>query len=333
MAKSLFLKGLLFLAAVALLFVCPLRAPAQSVDRIVAVVNGEIITWRQLENRVNSLMNAPKPPKASREEVRQMMLDALIEQELINQAAKTKGVFITEADISDTINSIKKDNNLTDEQFRASLVNSGTSLEAFREDVRVELLRNRVLGAQVLTRVVVTDKEVAAFLNGRGPEGLTAVRGSRQAIRLIALPVEGDKQVVMEKAARIQKEIEGGLSFAEAAYKYSRGPGFDKGGDPGEDMDLSTLPEQLVEMIFSLKPGQPTEPIDGGNAIFIFTRAESTEALASAKRDEDENFSLTEFSSEEIENARRQLERHKMQQRYVSWVTDMKKKAIIKKKL
>ncbi|MDL2226302.1 SurA N-terminal domain-containing protein, partial [Deltaproteobacteria bacterium OttesenSCG-928-M10] len=78
----------------------PALSPAQSVDRIVAVVNGEIITLRQLDNRVNSLMKSQKAGNVGRDEVRQRVLDALIEQELINQAAKAKGVFVTEADIS-----------------------------------------------------------------------------------------------------------------------------------------------------------------------------------------------------------------------------------------
>lgn len=321
----------------------PALSQAQSVDRIVAVVNGEIITMRQLDNRVNSLMKSQKVGNVGRDEMRQRVLDALIEQELINQAAKSKGVFVTEADISATIESIKKDNNLTDEQFRGSLVHSGTSLEAFRDDIRIELLRNRVLGSQVMSKIVVTDSEVLALLKGEGPADIKPVKsGGGGPIRLIALPVSGDKAKVMAEAKRIKKEIEGGLSFADAAYKYSKGPGFDNGGDPGDAMDLSQLPPQLVSMIESLAPGQPTEPIDGGNGIFIFCRADVAAAATAVadeekpKKKEKKNKGgpvIADFSVDQIENARRQLERNKMQQRYVEWVTDLKKKAIVKKKL
>ena len=330
-----------FLAVLA----CPVLGQAQT-DRIVAVVNGEVLTMRQLDNRVNSLMKAQREAaQAGRDAVRQRVLDALIEQELINQAAKAKGVFVTEADISATIDSIKRDNRLTDEQFRASLVHSGTSLEAFREDIRIELLRNRVLGSQVMSKVVVTDSEVLALLSGEGPVDLKpASKSSGSPFRIIAMPVSGNnKSKVLAEAKRVKKEIEDGLSFAEAAYKYSKGPGFDNGGDPGDAMDFSQLPPQLVTMIEGLAPGQPSEPVDGGNGIFIFSRidvtaqetatvVEEAKPKSKGKKNKDGR-SISDFGSEEIENARRQLERHKMQQRYVEWVTDLKKKAIIKKKL
>jgi peptidyl-prolyl cis-trans isomerase SurA len=299
---------------------------AGSVDRIVAVVNGEIITYRQLDNRVGALMRTRQAAGLSRETVQGKVLEALIEQELINQAAKAKGVFVSDADVTQALESIKKDNNLTDEQFRASLTQSGTSLEAFREDLRVELLRNRVMGSQVVSKIVITDKDVTAALKGEGPK----LRGGSdtRSLRLIVLPMDpGDKAKSLAEARRIKSEIDGGLSFADAARQYSKGPGRDNGGDAGDGATVANLPPPLQAVMADLEPGQPTEPLEAGNAVVILTVADDGRAAEPAP---DQDKSADDFTAEEKENARRQLEVHKMQQRYAEWVKELKRNAIIR---
>ena len=122
-------------------------ASAQSKDRVVAVVNGEVITLKQLDKRVDTILKTPQARGMSRDTARSKVLDALIDQELINQAAKAKGVFVTDSDISMALESIKKVNNLTDAHLRAYLAHGGTDQAAFREDVRVALVRHQIVWA------------------------------------------------------------------------------------------------------------------------------------------------------------------------------------------
>lgn len=307
-------------------------APAgASVDRIVAAVNGEIITLKQLDNRVNSVMQSRQSVGVNRSEMRQKILEALIDQELINQAAKSKGVFVTESDVSMAIDTIKKDNNLTDQQFKASLAHSGASLETFREDLRIELLRNRVMGAQVVSKIVVTDSEVVNFLNGDGPDlqamGIPSGRPDTRQIRLIIIPLNpNNKQGSLAEAKRIMGEIEGGLNFAAAAKKYSKGPGADKGGDTGDGATVANLPPQLQAAFVGKKAGQPIGPLEAGNAVVIMSPATDPEP----EPERDRKLKSDEFSQEEKERARRQLEAYKMQQRYGEWVKDLKRNAVIR---
>jgi peptidyl-prolyl cis-trans isomerase SurA len=144
-------------------------ARAAEVDRIVAVVNGEIITLRQLDSRVATMMKSGRVKGGSQTELRRGVLETLVEQELVNQAARARGVNITPSDVAQAIEAIKKENNLTNAQLSASLAASGTSMEAFREDLTVELMRNRIMGGQIASKIVVTDREVLAVLNGEGP--------------------------------------------------------------------------------------------------------------------------------------------------------------------
>jgi Parvulin-like peptidyl-prolyl isomerase len=310
-------------------------------DRIVAVVNGEVITLKQLDNRVGAVSKSRQASGLDQATLREKVLESLIEQELINQAAKAKGVFVTESDISQALESIKQENNLNDAQFRASLAQSGTTMEAFRDDLRVELLRNRVLGAQVMSKIVVTDSEIRAFLRGEGPD-LGAMGGAsgndHRPVRLIILPLDPkNKTRALAEGMKIKREIESGLSFAEAAAKYSQGPGRDNGGDTGDGTTVDKLPPPLQAALAQKKSGEPIDPVEaGGNALIIISAVGDPETAAPAsgsksrkKGKDDPN----EFSADAMESGRRQLERYKMQERYGEWINDLKRKAIIRNNL
>lgn len=324
------------LCALFFAFASPLMA--QSKDRVVAVVNGEVITLRQLDNRVDSLMKTRQAAGMGRDAMRGKVLDALIDQELINQAAKAKGVFVTDSDVSMALESIKKENNLSDAQFRASLAQSGTTETAFRDDLRVELLRNRVLGAQVMSKIVVTDSEVAAFLRGDGPDigAMGGPTGDTRPLRMIVIPANPkNKAESMAQARKIIKEIEDGLDFAAAAKKYSKGPGRDKGGDAGDGSTVAVLPPEMQVALGKKKSGQPIEPADAGNAIVIFAPlgdlpAKPEAAVGAKGKKKKGKPEPGEFTDEAMESGRRQLERYKMQQRYTKWVEDLKRNAIIR---
>ena len=330
------LQGLAFVF-LSLIFIAYSPVAQAAVDRIVAVVNGEVITLKQLDNRVNSLMKSRQGAGMGRDDLRRKVLDALIDQELINQAAKAKGVFVTESDVSLALDGIKKENNLSDAQFRASLAQSGTTVDAFREDLRIELLRNRVLGAQVMSKIVVTDSEVRAFLRGDGPDlgAMGGPTGDTRPLRMIIIPLDpGNKAKSMAEGRRIKSEIEKGLDFAAAAKKYSKGPGRDKGGDPGDGATVANLPPELQQALYKLGSGQPIEPVEAGNAVVVLSALGDSPAPvkmeSSGGKKKKGKDDPNEFNPEARESARRQLERYKMQQRYTEWVKDLKRNAIIR---
>jgi parvulin-like peptidyl-prolyl isomerase len=195
-------------------------------------------------------------------------------------------------------------------------------MEAFREDIRLELIRNQVLGSnRVMNRIVITDKEVHNYLTGEGPR--LEARNSR-GLRMIFLPLDPRNPAAsLAEAQRVKREIEGGLGFAEAAGRYSRGPGHDQGGDPGDAVSLDQLPPQLKDVLAKLPPGLPTEPINAGKAIVLMTLA-GEEPVPTPGPD-------GKFSREAQENARRLLERQKMQQNFTKWLEDLRRNAVIKR--
>ncbi|MDR1921655.1 MAG: SurA N-terminal domain-containing protein [Candidatus Adiutrix sp.] len=230
-----------FIAALGLALALMAPPELEANDRIVAAVNGDIITERQLDNRVNSLVRSRRAGGAARAEIRRRVLDALIEQELVAQEARRKGVFVSEADVKGAIDMIKKENKINDAQLRAGLAYSGITLEAFKQDIAAEILKSKVLGSQIMSRIVVTDKEVLAFLRGEGPN-------------LDSPPLAGTAPGGSEEKGT-----------AAAGTETKKGPA-----------------------------------------------------------------SLSEYGEEARNNARLQLERYKMQQRYIAWMADLKSKAVIR---
>ncbi|MGL4208060.1 MAG: SurA N-terminal domain-containing protein [Candidatus Adiutrix sp.] len=314
-------------------------------DRIIAVVNGEIITQRQLENRVSSLVKNRRMDAASQGEVRRRVLNALIDQELVSQEARRKGVFITDADVTEAINAIKKQHNLSDAHFRSALAYNGTTMEAFRQDIASEILKSRVVGSQVMKGVVVTDRDVISFLRGEGPQiepaptsgsDLIGNRNSNnpaQAVRILVLPLgEKNQKQTLREIKKIKKEIESGkISFADAVRKYSHGPSQEQGGFLGDSVTVQDLEPTMRTAASRLSPGQLSEPVIIDEAVVLVTVGQDIERGKKSARNRQKNQgSLNDYSQEAVDNARLQLERYKMQERYVGWLADLQAKAIIR---
>ncbi|MDR1394735.1 MAG: SurA N-terminal domain-containing protein [Deltaproteobacteria bacterium] len=324
--------------ALAALWLAPAALAATVTDRIVAQVNREIITLSELEAFIKTVPQAQRDAITQQGgDVQKEVLGMLIENELISQDAKRQGIMVSEQEIDEAVQSIIEDNKLTADQFKASLVKSGTTPAAFRAGLKTELLKNKILGLRIMNRIVITESEITAYLRGEGPRAESALlpgMGSSENDRVLMIflassPAQANK--VMAKARQIKAEIEGGLSFAEAAGKYSQGPGADSGGDPGNNLTVGELQPQLQAVARQLTPGQISEPLNGGQAVLLLTTVAAApqsrpEPKSSGSRSQDK----TEYSESERNSARRQLEQIKMRQKYTAWMTELKNKAVIR---
>ncbi|MDR2422044.1 MAG: SurA N-terminal domain-containing protein [Deltaproteobacteria bacterium] len=324
-------------------------APASAapvVDRIVAQVNREVITLSELEAQMKLIPQAQKDSiVAQGGDVQREVLGLLIEQELVNQDAKRQGIMVSEAEIDEAVKSIMEDNKLTPEQFKASLTKGGTNLPAFRSGLKLELLKNKILGLRLMSKIVVTEAEITAFLRGEGPRpapGPLSGFGSADDDRVLMIflassPSQANK--VMARARQIKAEIEAGLTFSEAATRYSEGPGKDKGGDAGNNLTVSELQPQLQAVARRLTPGEVSEPLNGGQAVLLMTTVSAAPPPPREKRPEPEKPKKrrrrgkkepSEFSDSERASARRQLEQIKLRQKFDSWMAELRSKAVVR---
>jgi peptidyl-prolyl cis-trans isomerase SurA len=313
-----------------------LALAAPVVDRIVAQVNREVITLSELEAQIKILPQAQKDAIVQKGgDVQREVLGLLVEQELVNQDAKRQGIMVTESEIDEAIKSIMEENKLTPETFKASLTKGGTNLPAFRAGLKMELLKNKILGLRIMSKIVITEPEITAFLRGEGPKVDTSLlpgmgSGDNDRVLLIFLassPAQANK--VMAKARQIKAEIEAGLPFSEAATRYSQGPGRDNGGDAGDNLTVGELQPQLQAVARQLTPGQISDPLNGGQAVLLMT----TVAAAPKPRPQPEKKGRDqkeEFTEADRNSARRQLEQIKLRQKFDAWMAELRSKAIIR---
>jgi peptidyl-prolyl cis-trans isomerase SurA len=324
---------------------------ATTVDRIVAQVNRNVITLSELEARLATLSPAQRAALSGAGDVERQVLEFMIDEELVNQSAQKIGLAVSEAEVDDAIKSLMEERKLNDSQLRQALAASGTNLPAFRAQLRAEILKNKVLSYSVMNRIVVTEQEVTDFLGGRVPTGAQPVLSASgvsdfDGVRIIFLPSNpAQAPRVLASAARIKAEIDAGLPFSEAAAKYSKGPGADNGGDPG-NLVVQDLQPELRQLARQLVPGRVSEPLNGGDVVLLITVVSAPsqetanageEAQSSRRRRGTRRGSRREqpaeqpaYSEEQRAGARRQLEQMKMRRKYDSWIAELRSNAAIK---
>jgi parvulin-like peptidyl-prolyl isomerase len=242
-------------------------AAARTVEKIAAVVGENVVLASEVEEKAAPLLaDASKvadPDKraARAASLRHEVLDRLIDDELILQQAAELKLSVTSEQIDASIDEIKKQNNIDDDQLRDALRSQGMSMAAYRSDLKRQLLRFRVLNIAVGSRVNVSDEEVKAYYE-RHMKGAanTQVRASHI---FIAIPDGADLATAAEKEAQAKKILQRAKTedFAKLAREVSddaatRAEGGDLGYF-GRDM----LPKPIEELVFAMQPGEVRGPV------------------------------------------------------------------------
>ena len=260
------IKALLVVVSLATsLFVVPeLRAATELVDQVVAIVDDDIIMASELRERVEALkknltsrgMQLPPEDTLIRE-----TLDRLILESIQLQKGLRVGVRVSDAQLNAAIQNIAAQNRMTQEEFIAALEEQGQSYSHMREQVRREMIIQRVQGGNVNQRIQITPKEVDNFLSTEDGKKLTQ---SEYHLLHALLPVSPDASAAEEAAARtyaeqILKKIRAGEPFEEVVrstddkYKFSGG---DIGWRKAED-----LPSLFSDIAPTLPKGATSDPI------------------------------------------------------------------------
>ena len=316
-------------------------ASAEVVDRIVASVNGEIITLRELDRRVEPLarVNNAAPGSAKLDELRRQILQSMVDRILIMQEGKRQGVVISDRELDDSIKALMAERNLTPADLQRQILEKGGTMAFFREDLRADIVRQRLLAKEVHSRVVVTDEEIINFLKAQGYTGSSAASGVSDqpppegAVRVrniyLGLPEsagENEVRARLKEAARIKSEIEGGMDFEKAAMKYSEDSNAAQGGDMG-NIAWADMNERVRAALQGLRPGQVSPPIVLGTGVQLFQVVErETPVKTSSKKDEE----TLQIPAEEKERIRQALTERKLQARFQEWVQELRGRAYIK---
>jgi peptidyl-prolyl cis-trans isomerase SurA len=318
-----------------------LAATAQAtelVDKVVAVVNGKLITMFDVNARLADLLQRtqgvsmrPDDPQAA--ELRRQVLESMINDILIEQEAARLKVSISETELDSQIDEIKKKNNLTQQQFVAELGKEGMTLKDFRERMRLDSVKKRLLGFMVHRKVLVTDDEIRDYYEKN--------KGALPTAKSILGPkVSGNIGFIMvatkKQAEDLRAQINsGGMKFADAAKKYSIGPGRDQGGDLG-DVQPKDLAPPLRDALKSVPAGQVSPPVMlDGKAVLLVLRAGGASAPVSAPAPAAP--APTPAGGPSYEAARDQIQemlyKQKFDKLFQEYIDNLRSKAVIEIKL
>ncbi len=235
---------------------------AIEVDRIVAVVNSDVITRTELRQRVEQVtrqltrQGTPLPPADVLE--RQVLERQIIERLQLQLASETS-LRVDDVALERAIGRIADNNRLSPADFRKALEKDGISWERFREEVRNEMLLGRVREREVDSRIVVSDAEVANYL--ANPDHAAAGQDEFNLAHILFRAPEGASPEQLArlraKAEEVAARVARGEAFDKLAASYSDAPDAISGGNLGW-RSAERLPGLFAEAVASLKPGETT---------------------------------------------------------------------------
>jgi peptidyl-prolyl cis-trans isomerase SurA len=295
-------------------------ACADTLDRIVAVVNGDIILNSELQDQIRLLTKMTpelktddpvKHAQIEREILQQMVRDHLADAEI-----RRLKITVSARDLDDAVEGIKQDNHFTDAQLDYMIQQQGQTRAQFREALKKEIERTRLVERVLKSKTIVTQEQVDAYLNTD-----QAGFSEKRRLSIIFLPIpEGADARKMEEIDKLGKDLlkrlKGGADFAEIARTYSQGPAAQEGGDLGY-VAVSELAPPIETATRGLKPGNTTDLIKSPSGYLIF---KVVDVLVEKQ---------TAIDASTREKARKRLLEMEMNRKFQEWVKDLESRAFI----
>ncbi len=289
-----------------------LPARAVVVDRIVAVVNGEIITLFELNRKIEPLLEQFKARELTREEqdavsrLKRQYLEKLIDDLLLRQEVAKFGVQVSDVEVESQIREFRAENRLSEEELRQQLRLENMTREEFAAAVRQDILKHRLLGAMVRRKVVVTDEELRAHYEAHRADFI-----ADREVRLSILAMPPGQEV-----EQLVRRIEAGeITFAEAADLYSDGPGAGQGGSLGL-LQWKSLAPEWREALTGVDEG-------GMSAPFLIQGREAVLFLEETRGGAEQSFEEVRL---EIEKSLHAL---KLEERFKNYMDQLRSTAVI----
>ncbi len=274
----------LFYSRVAALLACALTMSAPAVlaqtprsiiaiDSIAAVVNDEVITRLDLEERTKLAMRqlqqqgtAP-PPLAVLEK---QILDRMIADRVQLQFAKETGLRVDDAELERALGRIAEQNKLSLPEMRAAIEKGGVPFDKFREDIRNEIITTRLREREVDNKIVITDSEIDNFINTQQTQEGKNDEYNLSHI-LIVVPEKASPEQIQQRQSRAEEalaQLKGGADFRQVAAAFSEAPDALQGGLVGW-RESSRLPAIFIDALKTMRVGELSSILRSANGFHI----------------------------------------------------------------
>lgn len=288
---------------------------AAPVARIVAVVNGDMITARELDKAlqielVGQKLDPAKNPQLT-SEVRKAVLDRMINDKIILQEADKEKITVSDEEVDAALEQIVKDSRLERDVFFKQMAKEGLSEKDFRDRLYVQLVSQRLMARNVVSKVVVTEDEINDYYR----KNMAGFASGRARVGMLVYPADADA----EKWAR--DIASGKVTFQQAARSVSIGPNAEGGGDLGF-MALSDMAPGMLDQISRMKKGD-VSPLLNMNATKVQIALLDFEESETAAQSDAVPDSNTAGRIEQI------LRQPRLQERFEQYTAQLRDKALI----
>src|SRR3989339_1964120 len=250
------------------------QSQVATIDAVVSVVNDDVITRHELDERLRTVIvqlkkqGTPLPEQAVLEK---QILERMIIEMLQAQFAKESGVRVDDTQLDLALTRIAQQNNFpTLTAFQAKLESEGVNIKKFREEIRSEIVSTRLREREVESKLVISDTEVDSYLANKKNMG-GAEEEFHLAHILVVIPEQASAekiQAARDKAEQALGQLKGGADFAQVAAGYSDAKDALKGGDIGW-RPSGRLPPLFTGELQKLQPGQTTAVLRSPNGFHI----------------------------------------------------------------
>ncbi|MBW2557947.1 MAG: peptidylprolyl isomerase [Deltaproteobacteria bacterium] len=209
-------------------------------DRIVAIVNDEVITLSELDAILQTFMKrVEKAPQVQREKMvaqaRVTAMDKLIDDMLIKQKAAKLNIIVTDEDVDKALDNILEERHMSVEKFREALVREGAVLNEYKSEIRRNIISGRIIEKEIRSGITISEEEVGAYY-GKHRNDYEGKEATRIQQILLLKPRDcndSTREELRAKAEEILKRVKDGESFDLLVDKYSQGPAAKSRGDLG----------------------------------------------------------------------------------------------------
>jgi peptidyl-prolyl cis-trans isomerase SurA len=300
-------------------------ADAVVVDRIVAVVNDDLITlfdlnqnFRPYEANIKALGYAPERERETLFKLRTDLLNQLIERKLSDQVVKKNNIEVSEQEIDTALERLKDARSLTDDDLRAGLARQGLTLEEYRKNLKQQLLRNKLVNREIKSKIVITEDDINDYYDAHREKfaGELSYHLWNIFIRTPEFADDSTKRIALEKMEAVLTKLTQGQSFESFAVADPDSPMAPKGADLGL-FKLDELSPELQKAVSGMKAGDfsPILKTDMGYQIIFVQKIVETKSK-----------SLAEVKSEIHEI----LYNEAVDNRFQKWLKDLRKRSHIK---
>ncbi len=248
-------------------------AALKPLDKIIVIVNNDIITQVMLQDRLSDFqkqLELGRNTNIDLDAIRKQVIERMIRDQIQLQQAKQLGITVDDLSLNRMLEKLALNNKMTLESFRDTIEAEGLNYTRFREQTRNEIIINQLQKRLVANKVSVSEQEIAQHIKQNESKDSSNIRYHLRHI-LIATPEAASSEDIAtakRKAEAIYQKIKNGEKFQDIALKESNGRNALKGGDLGE-RKKNELPQLFIDAIKTLKTDETSRPVKSASGFHL----------------------------------------------------------------